>query len=210
MTIAEILALPDDAVIDVVEARGKFFPQDGATGSAGYTAQNGTIRDDSGEVRIRVTNAAAMPDNVPLELTIRAGENTRDGTPCGVIRRTFRDTPQVYTTGKATIVWALADEAAVTPPEAPDDRPVPESDDGQDLPPAAPAPVAPRSATVSASAPRSDGCDFERELEEHFRTAVKMAQRICVDAGIEFRPELATSIVIDAGRKNRLLRDYKP
>ena len=224
MTIADILQLPDDAIIDRIEARGKFFAQDSPAGATGYTSQNGTIRDDSGEVRIRVTNAAALPDNVPLELTITAGENNRDGSPCGLIRRTFRETPQVYTTGKAVIEHRLAPDADPAPAAAPDDQPLPEPERpdpalGIDIAPAstpaADAPAAPADvpATVPATprpAPAGNVADFDDELEEHYLAAVKMAQRISSAAGVEFETELAVAIAELAGRKNRILKDKTP
>ncbi len=233
MTIADILQLPDDAIIDRIEARGKFFAQDTIGGATGYTAQNGTIKDATGEIRVRVTNAAALPDNVPLELTIAAGENNRDGSPCGLIRRTFRETPQVYTTGKAVIEHRIAPEADQGPPAEPDGRPLPEPEQPEPAldidiaparTPAADAPAAPAAfpATVPATVPAptvpgtataelaGNGAGDDASLEEHYLAAIKMAQRISEAAGVEFEIELAIAIAYIGPRKNFFLKHKTP
>ena len=237
MTIADILQLPDDAIIDRIEARGKFFAQDTTGGATGYTAQNGTIKDATGEIRIRVTNAAALPDNVPLELTITAGENNRDGSPCGLIRRTFRETPQVYTTGKAIIEHRIAPEADQGPPAEPDGRPLPEPEQPEpaldiDIAPArtaaADAPAAPADVPATVPAPEMEktitdpaefhhppdpagnGADDDAFLEEHYLAAIKMAQRISEAAGVEFEIELAIAIAYIGPRKNFFLKHKTP
>jgi len=213
MTIADILQLPDDAIIDRIAARGKFFAKDTTGGATGYTAQNGTIKDATGEIRIRVTNAAALPDNVPLELTITAGENNRDGSPCGLIRRTFREIPQVYTTGKAVIEHRIAPEADQAPPAEPDGRPLPEPEQPEPAldidiaparTPAADAPAAPAAFPATVPAPTvpgtataelaGNGAGDDASLEEHYLAAIKMAQRISSAAGVEFEIELAVAI----------------
>ena len=232
MTIADILQLPDDAILARIAARGKFFAQATPGGATGDTAQNGTIKDSTGEIRIRVTNAAALPDNVPLELTITAGENNRDGSPCGLIRRTFRETPQVYTTGKAIIEHRIAPEADQAPPAEPDGRPLPEPEQPEPAldidiaparTPAADAPAAPADvpATVPATVPAptvpgtatdsaGNGADDDAFLEEHYLAAIKMAQRISSAAGVEFEIELAVAIAYIGPRKNFLLKHKTP
>tara|TARA_R110000824_G_scaffold28435_2_gene95528 strand:- start:922 stop:1584 length:663 start_codon:yes stop_codon:yes gene_type:complete len=220
MTIADVLQLPDETEIDRVSGVAECWAQESAESTGGaYTYQNGKFSDNGSVVRLRMNNCIPLPPSpTPVEF-------------CGpgVVKKTFRDETQIYVTGRATVVPATgAPPAPIAPPSAfptfdpaspPDPTnfpasPTPTAPTPDDLffptpaTTAPPAPIAPTSPIEYSPGPAGPVAvpNGTGELSDHFVAAVRIALDVCARTGIEFYPELVATIIIDAQRRNVVLK----